>query len=96
MTPRTSCRELIEFLADFLAGELPPKRRAVFDAHLSNCPACLIYLSTYSEAMRLGRAVMTASDEPAPADVPEALIQAVLAARGSAAQAVLRPRPQSP
>ena len=81
MKRRTSCRELVEFLADYLSGELPAEQRAVFHEHLARCPSCVSYTSTYLQAMRLGRAVMSGGDEPAPAEVPEELIQAVLAAR---------------
>ncbi len=81
MQRRTSCRELVEFLADYLSGELPPEQRAVFDEHLATCPSCVSYTSTYVQVLRLGRAVMSGEDEPAPSEEPEELIQAVLASR---------------
>jgi len=81
MKRRRNCRELVEFLADYLSGELPSEQRAAFDEHLTRCPSCVSYTSTYLQALRLGRAVMSGEDEPAPAEVPEELIQAVLAAR---------------
>ncbi len=34
------CAELREKWADYLSAELPPARRAEFDAHLASCPAC--------------------------------------------------------
>jgi len=79
-----SCREFVEFLADYLSGRLPPGRLAVFNAHLAACPSCVSYAKTYAEAIRLGKRVAKA-DEPAPADVPPELVQAILAARDAEA-----------
>jgi hypothetical protein len=38
-------------------------------------------MQTYQEAVRLGRAALAATDDPVPAEVPEKLVQAILAAR---------------
>jgi anti-sigma factor RsiW len=80
MEARLTCREFVEFLATYLSGELSAGRLAVFNAHLATCPPCVSYAKTYAEAVRLGKAAAR-DDEPAPADVPEALIRAILAAR---------------
>src|SRR5438128_4830644 len=42
-----TCRELIEFLIDYLDGTLAPQERERFDAHLAVCPACVRYLDSY-------------------------------------------------
>ena len=73
-----SCREFVEFLGGYLAGELPPGQRARFDAHLARCPACVSYMRTYREAVRLGQAALGADP---PAEVPEELVRAILEAR---------------
>src|SRR4029077_13866711 len=39
-----TCRELDDFLGDYVAGELDAQVRAVFDAHLAACPECVTYL----------------------------------------------------
>jgi anti-sigma factor RsiW len=75
-----NCRTFIEFLMEYLNGELPPAQRAEFEAHLAECPWCVAYLQTYQEAIRLGKAVL-ADEEAVPEAVPEELIQAILAAR---------------
>jgi anti-sigma factor RsiW len=75
-----TCRELVEFLDDYLAGVLPEAKRDEFNFHLSSCPPCVSYMQSYVEAARLGKAALAATDEPA-ADVPEDLVQAILAAR---------------
>jgi anti-sigma factor RsiW len=75
-----SCRELIDFLAAYLDGELAPERRRSFDSHLSGCPSCVDYLASYRETIRLGK-MACAPDAALPADVPAELIDAIIAAR---------------
>jgi anti-sigma factor RsiW len=77
-----TCREFIEFLADYLAGELSPASQAEFEFHLSDCPDCALYLQSYEETIRLGKVACSDVDAPPPVDAPEELIQAILAARG--------------
>ena len=63
----------------YLDNELALEERAVFDRHLEACPSCVNYLKTYEKTVLLARA---AADDPVPAEVPESLVQAILAARG--------------
>jgi anti-sigma factor RsiW len=77
---RLTCRELIDFLAAYLDGELPPAERAAFDWHLGVCPDCVRYLESYCETVRLGKQAFAAEGAP-PADVPPELVAAILAAR---------------
>ena len=74
-----TCRELTEFLDDYVSGALPPERRAVFDSHMSGCPDCRNYLASYRATVRLVKGAADAT----PADVPPGLIRAVMAARAS-------------
>lgn len=76
----TTCRDVVAFLAAYLDGDLPPARRQEFEAHLALCPDCVAYLESYRETRRLG-ALAYSLDGPVPEDVPEALIEAILAAR---------------
>lgn len=72
-----TCRELIDFLGDYLSGELPAAQRAEFERHLAICPPCVAYLKTYEQTIRLGKSACTdVNEEP-----PEELIKAILAAR---------------
>ncbi len=75
-----TCRELIDFLADYLAGDLRVEVRRVFEAHLGDCPECVTYLRGYADAIRLARA-SAETDVAVPAEVPERLVRAILAAR---------------
>lgn len=72
-----TCRELTEFLDDYLAGALAADRRAVFERHLAVCPDCRNYLASYRTTVRL----VKAAGEVAMQGVPEGLVKAVVAAR---------------
>ena len=76
-----NCREFVDFLMAYIDGELPEAERSVFDAHMVDCPPCQTYLETYKETIRLGKAVCQTEGEAVPGDVPEELVQAILAAR---------------
>jgi anti-sigma factor RsiW len=75
-----TCREFVDFLMAYQSGELPPDERAVFEEHLGDCPDCKVYVRTYEQAVRIGKLACGCQD-PAPADAPEELIRAILAAR---------------
>jgi anti-sigma factor RsiW len=76
-----TCRELADFIADYLTGDLSAEIRAAFDHHLSLCPNCRRYLAGYEATVTLGRHAFDADDSPVPADVPEELVRAILLAR---------------
>jgi len=76
-----TCREFVEFLADYLAGELSPTSQAEFEFHLSDCPDCTLYLKSYEETIRLGKEAFTDLEAPVPTEVPKELLQGILAAR---------------
>ena len=75
-----TCQELIDFLMDFVDGELPEEPRRVFEAHLAECPSCGDYVDSYKKTVEMGRKVCE-GDEGVPEDVPEDLLQAILKAR---------------
>lgn len=76
-----TCREFADFIADYLAGELSPPVRTAFDHHLTVCPNCRRYLTSYAEAVKLGKAAFAVDDAGVPPSVPEELVRAILAAR---------------
>jgi len=81
MTRRTlTCRELCDFLAAYVDGELPPEERAAFDAHLGVCPDCVHYLESYRQTVRLGKQAF-AAEGALPEGVPAELVSAILASR---------------
>ena len=76
-----TCRECIEFFSAFVDGELSEDVRFRFDAHVAACPACAAYLKSYEATVKLAKAALSGLDDPVPADVPEDLVKAILAAR---------------
>jgi anti-sigma factor RsiW len=78
--PEITCQEFVEFLDDYLSRALPEASRLAFDAHLAACPSCVAYMKTYQATVRAGRAVLATQESSVPADVPENLVRAVLAA----------------
>lgn len=77
-SPHLTCQQLIDFIMSYLDNELPDDQRAEFDRHMAACPSCVDYLETYEKTVLLTKA---ATDDPVPAEVPESLVQAILAAR---------------
>ncbi|HYB97496.1 MAG TPA: zf-HC2 domain-containing protein [Vicinamibacterales bacterium] len=74
------CRELADFLMDYVSGELPAENRTHFEFHLSKCKNCHAYLVQYELTIRAGKmACDEMSDELPP--IPDELVRAVLAAR---------------
>ena len=74
------CKEFVDFLGEYMDGGLDDKSRTVFEAHLQICPPCVNYLDVYEDVVKMGRACCDPDGE-APADVPQPLIDAILAAR---------------
>jgi anti-sigma factor RsiW len=75
-----TCREVADFLADYLDGDLPEQERKRFDEHLRVCPNCVEYLAIYRTTVTLGRHAFDDTDAIA-SGVPEALVTVILAAR---------------
>ena len=73
-----TCQQLIDFIMSYLDNDLPDDQRAEFDRHMAACPSCVDYLKTYEKTVQLAK---SCADDPVPADVPESLVQAILAAR---------------
>ena len=76
-----TCREFAEFIADYLSGELSAETRAQFEHHLGVCPNCVAYLSNYRDTIELGRRAFADDDAAVPGDMPDDLVQAILASR---------------
>ena len=77
--PYITCQQLIDFIMSYLDDELPADQRAEFDRHMAACPSCVDYLKTYETTVSLAKSC--AHDDAVPDEVPESLVQAILAAR---------------
>jgi anti-sigma factor RsiW len=69
---------------DYRSGELAPAVRAAFEHHLGLCPNCQRYVVSYEETVSLGQHAFDDDEAAVPAEVPEELVKAILAARRSA------------
>jgi len=76
-----TCRDVVEFLVDYLDHELDPAQRLAFEAHLAECDECVAYIRSYEHTVRLGKAAFEPLEEPAEKHFPAQLVDAVLAAR---------------
>ena len=79
-----TCREFADFLQDYLSGDLSSETRGAFEHHLHECANCVRYLTSYKETVTLGQRAFDDAESSLPADVPEDLVKAILAARRSA------------
>jgi anti-sigma factor RsiW len=77
------CRDFTQFILEYQAGELSAETRLAFEQHLRKCRNCDHYLHGYELTVLLEKAAFEshAGDHPVPADVPEELVQAILAAQ---------------
>jgi len=75
-----TCKQLLDFIADYLSGDLSAEERRELDRHLAVCPPCVAYLKSYQRTIELEKAAYADPDAPAPGNVPEDLVRAILAA----------------
>jgi anti-sigma factor RsiW len=80
-----NCRDYIDFLDQWVARELDETQRAAFERHTADCPPCETYLHTYETTVRLGKSLCDDAGAPPP-EMPERIVQAILAARAAARQ----------
>ena len=78
-----TCREFVDFLMTYIDGELDEEPRRVFERHMRLCPPCGVYLDTYRDTISLGKFACRDEDAAIPEEVPDELIQAILAARNA-------------
>ncbi|MGE0812651.1 MAG: anti-sigma factor [Vicinamibacterales bacterium] len=76
-----TCREFIDFIMNYLDGELPTEVQTPFERHLSRCPACERYLRQYRATIAAGKAAYADDAGDVPGDVPEELVTAILESR---------------
>ena len=76
-----TCRTFVEFLMDYLEGDLPADQADTFEMHLSQCSACVNFMKTYQETIRMGKMAFKDPEAPVPDEVPEELVKAILESR---------------
>ncbi len=81
MPGQLTCVEFDRFVHDYQEGSLSPRERRAFDLHMELCPMCRVYFESYLQTIELGRRISATDDASAPAELPEELVSAILAAR---------------
>ena len=76
-----TCQELADFILDYVEGNLSEVERSTFEVHLSKCPSCIEYLKSYKTTKMVLDDFGCEAKESVPREVPEGLINAILAAR---------------
>jgi predicted anti-sigma-YlaC factor YlaD len=59
-----ACQEIVEIVTAYLEGELDPSLRARFDAHLTICTDCVLYVDQMRLTIELTGASAPASELP--------------------------------
>jgi len=65
------CREVVDFLGDYLDGALDPDTRDAFEQHLAGCRDCPAFLATYRGTVR---AVRRLREDQLPAELRARLV----------------------
>jgi anti-sigma factor RsiW len=75
------CREFVEFIDRYIAGELSKLERFSFIVHMGVCRNCANYLRTYKQTIAASKAAFADLDAQVPNDVPEELVAAIMSTR---------------
>ena len=76
-----TCREIAEFLMQYIDGELPRHQRTTFEMHLADCPTCRVYLKSYELTVRLARSAESPAGDSKIESVPDELVRMILESR---------------
>ncbi len=75
------CKQIVEFMADYLEKELPDEAYKVFEQHIKDCGCCAEFLRTYRETILLCRECMCNKPPEDRPEIPEQLVKAIMEAR---------------
>ena len=76
-----NCRQLADFILDYLEGQLSAETRSAFEHHLTLCPNCVNYIASYGTTVDLARHAFGEGGGELPLEMPEELVRAILASR---------------
>ena len=76
-----TCRQVEQFLLDYLEGEVTLWTWCKFRYHLFLCDDCRQYLQDYRNAMALGRRIFANPEDEAASKVPDEILAAILKVR---------------
>ena len=73
-----TCRQVEEFLMDYLENRLSLWTRLQFRVHIFMCPNCTKYIQEYKNTIALEKKVFQNPDEEAIGNVPDDILQAIM------------------
>lgn len=76
-----SCQEFESFVYEYYERQLPEDQRKRFEFHMRICPMCESAFNVYVRTIELTGRVFDSQDELIPDEVPQELVNAMLAAR---------------
>ena len=72
-----TCRELEEFIVDYIDGNLPYSKKIMFVFHLIMCDECNSYINAYKKSIELGKKHFEEIDKDLQVDPPDKLIEII-------------------
>jgi len=79
-----SCKQFVEFLDEYVAGGQSEDARKAFEDHINCCPPCVDFLNQYRDTIKTSKKSCCCGKRVIPPeDVPQGLINAILAARNA-------------
>ena len=82
-----NCHDALNFLDDYLDGNLPWSQRIAFGLHLGLCRPCRDYLDGYRKTINASRNALSDQAIKTCEQLPEEMVQAILASRVQAPHA---------
>ena len=49
------CKECVDFLGEYVDGDMPETEARAFEAHLDACPPCVAFVDTYRKTTNMCR-----------------------------------------
>ncbi len=81
MHANLTCRQVEEFLMDYLEERLGFWKTLQFRVHLLMCPNCSKYFQEYKNTIALGKTLFENPDNEAAGKVPDELLEAIMSVK---------------
>lgn len=75
-----TCKEVEDFLIDYVDGEMNFVTRLQFRMHIGMCRDCNRYLKAYINAIHMEKQIFEHPDDEAIGNVPDEILNAILSA----------------
>ena len=76
---KIDCKNLENFVVEFLDDQLPEHTKHAFLTHIKECEQCNDYLLSYKKTIDISKAAITENCSTGKTEIPEELVEAILA-----------------